>query len=49
MLHNIMSRKEVVVPTKLTELFLSCSFGTSKSAFLVPETELKQIQEFHTK
>jgi len=52
MLHNIIARKlnNEEVPTTLTEIFLfSCSFGASKSAFLVPETELKQIQEFHTK
>lgn len=51
MLHNIISRKcsNEQVPTMLTEIFLSCSFGASKSAFLVPETELKQNQEFHTK
>lgn len=50
MLHNISrKRSNEQVPTMLTEIFLSCSFGASKSAFLVPETELKQNQEFHAK
>lgn len=37
------------VHTMVSEIFLSCSSDALESDFLLPETELKQCQEFYTK